>query len=92
MPNREAIDRLVSRLAALGRTAVSSENPYWETRGVSFEDPDGWRVVLVNNEGIGPPAPTPEAIRQRGIVVLGCLVLLLLLATLIVIGLIAVHT
>jgi len=92
MPSREAIDRLVSRLAALGRTAVSSENPYWERRGVSFEDPDGWRVILMNTEGIGRDTPAPEAIRQRGIVVLGCLVLLLLLAILIVIGLIAVHT
>lgn len=92
IPDREAIDGLVSRLASLGCTAVSSENPYWETRGVTFEDPDGWRVVLMNSVGIGPGAPTPETIRQRGIVVLGCLVLLLALAILIVIGLIAVHT
>jgi catechol 2,3-dioxygenase-like lactoylglutathione lyase family enzyme len=91
MPDRDAIDRLVSRLAALGRTAVSSENPYWETRGLSFEDPDGWRVVLMNTEGIGRDAPAAEAIRQRGIVVLGCMILLVAFVVLIVIGIIAVH-
>jgi catechol 2,3-dioxygenase-like lactoylglutathione lyase family enzyme len=38
----------VERLAAGGHEPVEAENPYWATAGaVTFEDPDGWRVVLV---------------------------------------------
>lgn len=33
---------------AAGFTAVSSFNPYWDQRGRSFQDPDGYRVVLQN--------------------------------------------
>ena len=32
----------------LGREPVEPENPYWADAGaLTFEDPDGWRVVLV---------------------------------------------
>ena len=38
----------VGRLAAAGHEPVTAENPYWATAGAfTFEDPDGWRVVLV---------------------------------------------
>jgi hypothetical protein len=37
-----------------GHPAVEPENPYWRDIGVTVEDPDGWRVVLVQGEGIGP--------------------------------------
>jgi hypothetical protein len=36
----------------MGYFAVVAENPYWKERGVTFEDPDGWRVVLMNTGGI----------------------------------------
>lgn len=52
IPDEEAINRLVERLAALGHSPVPPENPYWEEKGLTFEDPDGWRVVLMNTEGI----------------------------------------
>jgi hypothetical protein len=52
MPDRAAMDRLVERLGALGYSPVPPENPYWERQGVTFEDPDGWRVVLMNTRGI----------------------------------------
>jgi hypothetical protein len=32
---------------------VVPENPYWEERGITIEDPDGWRVVLMNTPGLG---------------------------------------
>mgnify|MGYP003508128859 FL=1 len=32
----------------LGYTPVAPENPYWLNNSVTFEDPDGWRVVLYN--------------------------------------------
>jgi catechol 2,3-dioxygenase-like lactoylglutathione lyase family enzyme len=44
--------RAVARLRAHGHDPVAPENPYWAERGVTFEDPDGWRVVLMNTAGI----------------------------------------
>jgi catechol 2,3-dioxygenase-like lactoylglutathione lyase family enzyme len=54
IPDRAAIDRIVERLAAMGYAEVAPENPYWQTQGVTIEDPDGWRVVLMNTDGITP--------------------------------------
>ncbi|MBC8085295.1 MAG: VOC family protein, partial [Hymenobacter sp.] len=36
----------VDRMKAAGFAPVSSWNPYWDQLGVTFEDPDGYRVVL----------------------------------------------
>ena len=52
IPDRAAIDMIAVRLAAMGYPEVAPENPYWEGRGVTVEDPDGWRIVLMNTEGI----------------------------------------
>ncbi|MFO0810112.1 MAG: VOC family protein [Gemmataceae bacterium] len=38
----------VARLEALGHAAVPAFNPYWDRQGKTFEDPDGYRVVLQN--------------------------------------------
>lgn len=38
----------VSRMTRCGFAPVSSINPYWDRRGVTFEDADGHRVVLQN--------------------------------------------
>ena len=39
---------VIDRLAAAGHEPVDAENPYWAGVGaLTFEDPDGWRVVLV---------------------------------------------
>jgi catechol 2,3-dioxygenase-like lactoylglutathione lyase family enzyme len=39
---------VVGRLRAAGHQPVDAENPYWASVGaLTFEDPDGWRVVLV---------------------------------------------
>ncbi|RKT84044.1 VOC family protein [Saccharopolyspora antimicrobica] len=39
---------VVERLAEAGHEPVPAENPYWAGVGaLTFEDPDGWRVVLV---------------------------------------------
>lgn len=37
-----------SLMAQAGFKAVRSFNPYWDTRGKTFEDFDGYRVVLQN--------------------------------------------
>jgi catechol 2,3-dioxygenase-like lactoylglutathione lyase family enzyme len=36
------------RLESAGYAAVVAVNPYWDRRGRTFEDPDGYRVVLQN--------------------------------------------
>jgi catechol 2,3-dioxygenase-like lactoylglutathione lyase family enzyme len=42
--DRAEVDRLVARSLA---TVVPSLNPYWDRVGVTIVDPDGFRVVLV---------------------------------------------
>ena len=37
-------------MLAAGFRQVASFNPYWDLRGRTFEDPDGYRVVLQNAE------------------------------------------
>lgn len=39
------------RLVGLGYPVVEPENPYWRQHGVTFEDPDGWRIVLFELPG-----------------------------------------
>ncbi len=48
LPEGEAWRAAVERLGALGHAPVRSYNPYWDRRGLTFEDPDGYRVVLQN--------------------------------------------
>ena len=52
IPDKESLDLLVERLSAMNHRPVPPENPYWASKGVTFEDPDGWRVVLMNTSGI----------------------------------------
>lgn len=48
MYDRAAMDRVVERLGKMGYPPVPPENPYWSPdRGVTIEDPDGWRIVLM---------------------------------------------
>ncbi|WP_415949582.1 VOC family protein [Streptomyces sp. KLOTTS4A1] len=39
-------EELVARLEQHGGKRVVSPNPYWNTWGVTIEDPDGYRLVL----------------------------------------------
>jgi catechol 2,3-dioxygenase-like lactoylglutathione lyase family enzyme len=52
IPDQQAVSLLIERLGSLGYFAVAPENPYWERNGATFEDPDGWRVVLMMTSGI----------------------------------------
>jgi catechol 2,3-dioxygenase-like lactoylglutathione lyase family enzyme len=47
-PDREAWRDAVQRMRDAGFAPVRSFNPYWDKDGVTFEDPDGYRVVLQN--------------------------------------------
>ncbi len=48
LPDRAEWEAAVARLLAAGHPAVPSFNPYWDRLGRTFEDPDGYRVVLQN--------------------------------------------
>ncbi|MGC3970275.1 MAG: VOC family protein [Pirellulales bacterium] len=48
LPDAEAWRAAVSRMERAGFAAVPSRNPYWDRKGKTFEDPDGYRVVLQN--------------------------------------------
>jgi catechol 2,3-dioxygenase-like lactoylglutathione lyase family enzyme len=39
----------IRRMQNAGFAPVRSTNPYWDWEGVTFEDPDGYRVVLQNS-------------------------------------------
>ncbi len=48
LPDSVAWREAVDRLARHGYRAVPACNPYWDRCGMTFEDPDGYRVVLQN--------------------------------------------
>lgn len=48
LPERSKWLATVTRMKDAGFAAVKSFNPYWDIHGITFEDPDGYRVVLQN--------------------------------------------
>jgi len=52
IPDAKELAILLESLERQGHEPVEPENPYWVHDSVTFEDPDGWRVVLCNTEGI----------------------------------------
>ena len=46
LPENATWQAAVDRMVAAGFEPVASFNPYWDRQGVTFEDPDGYRVVL----------------------------------------------
>ena len=48
VPERDGWQALVHRMRGAGYEPVAPNNPYWSARGATFEDPDGYRVVLQN--------------------------------------------
>ena len=48
LPDIEEWMRAVARLEENGYKPVKSFNPYWDKKGRTFEDPDGYRVVMQN--------------------------------------------
>lgn len=45
-PDLKTWRNAVARMKAAGFEPVPSFNPYWDAQGATFEDPDGYRVVL----------------------------------------------
>ena len=48
MPDHTAWKLAAERMERAGHKPVKAFNPYWDKRGRTFEDPDGYRVVLQN--------------------------------------------
>ena len=46
MPAAAEWQTACASMLAAGFKQVSPFNPYWETRGRTYEDPDGYRIVL----------------------------------------------
>ena len=48
LPNSDEWKLQCDKMIEAGFRSVESYNPYWDKNGKTFEDPDGYRVVLVN--------------------------------------------
>src|SRR5689334_19062672 len=48
IPDLDTWKIAVQRMRACGYEPVPAFNPYWDVQGKTFEDPDGYRVVLQN--------------------------------------------
>jgi len=57
LPEPDAWRLACTRIVAAGFRPVASFNPYWDRSGRTFEDPDGYRVVLQNAAWTNRPAP-----------------------------------
>lgn len=44
----EAYKTANERIKKMGILPVEPENPYWKDKSKTYEDPDGWRVILFN--------------------------------------------
>jgi catechol 2,3-dioxygenase-like lactoylglutathione lyase family enzyme len=48
LPAKEEWRAAVDRMETAGFTAVPAFNAYWDQHGRTFEDPDGYRIVIQN--------------------------------------------
>ncbi|WCM24728.1 VOC family protein [Paraburkholderia bryophila] len=46
LPELDEWRAALERLRAFGATPCQAANPYWDRQGKTFEDPDGYRIVL----------------------------------------------
>ena len=48
LPDQTGWQTAVDRMTSVGYQPVRAFNPYWDRHGHTYEDPDGYRVVLQN--------------------------------------------
>ena len=53
IPEKQEWQAAVHKMEEAGYTPVSAYNPYWNHNGRTYEDPDGYRVVLQNGSWPG---------------------------------------
>ncbi|GAA5264881.1 hypothetical protein ACOSOMT5_P1306 [Acidiphilium sp. MT5] len=46
LPDLTAWQAAIARMASAGYMPVPAFNPYWDQHGRTFEDPDGYRIVI----------------------------------------------
>jgi len=56
IPDHGEWDATCAQMVTAGFRQVPSFNPYWDVAGRTFEDPDGYRVVLQNDAWTSPIA------------------------------------
>lgn len=49
-PDEEEWEERCRKMEEAGFTRVASLNPYWDSKGRTYEDPDGYRVVIQQAE------------------------------------------
>lgn len=54
IPDEAEWERVSSSMLAAGFKAIAPFNPYWDVHGRTFEDADGYRVVLQNADWKNP--------------------------------------
>ncbi|WP_336981378.1 MULTISPECIES: VOC family protein [unclassified Cedecea] len=50
VPDRVEWEAFCARMVAAGFTRLDAFNPYWDVKGATFIDPDGYRVVLQKSD------------------------------------------
>lgn len=50
LPQADDYNSALTRMKQAGFASVTSFNPYWDACDTTFEDPDGYRVVLASRE------------------------------------------
>jgi hypothetical protein len=58
-PEKSSWSVAVRRMIVNGYEPVPAFNPYWDRQGITFEDPDGYRVVFFNGSW-GTPRLLPQ--------------------------------
>lgn len=53
IPDKSEWQELYKRMEQSGFNCVASFNPYWDVSGKTFEDLDGYRVVIQNEQWTG---------------------------------------
>ncbi|MEL1242912.1 VOC family protein [Flavobacterium sp. DGU11] len=43
----EEYERIIQRFTENNNPALESKNPYWKANGITYADPDGYRIVIV---------------------------------------------
>jgi catechol 2,3-dioxygenase-like lactoylglutathione lyase family enzyme len=50
LPDRREWEAAAQSMRDAGFEPVPAFNPYWDRNGLTFEDPDGYRIVLQNSD------------------------------------------
>lgn len=50
VPNSIEWKAIINAIEASGAVSSPSHNPYWDQKGKTFSDPDGYRIVIQNSD------------------------------------------